>query len=304
MTNTEYLQGILKAQSLSEDSDELKALQEKRKDVEKLLRSSFEESDPKIVYGGSYAKKTLIRENYDLDMICYFAHDDTTAGEALKDIYENVAKALGEKYFVDYKTSALRLKGKSEADYKVDFHIDVVPGRFTDDKEQDVFIYQQGSEKKWLKTNPAKHISHIRDSELIDAIKLLKLWNVRRGLGLKTFVLELMVVKLISKQKNKPLDEQLITFWQTLVDSRGDVTVEDPANPSGNDLSEFNSVSMQSMLESNATNSLDLIKNSGWELIFVKLDDASNDTKSKALSNIAVIGATRTKPWANYAKKW
>jgi len=302
MTNTEYLQGILKAQSLSENSPELKALQGKRDEVEELLRSSFEESNPKIVYGGSYAKHTLIREHYDLDVICYFAHNDTAAVETLKDIYEDVAKALEEKYLVDYKTSALRLKGKLETNYEVDFHIDVVPGRFTDDKKQDVFIYQQGGEKERLKTNLAKHISHIRDSELTDTIKLLKLWKVRRGLGLKTFVLELMVVKLLSEHKNKPIDAQLTAFWQALVDCHGNMVVEDPANPSGNDLSQFNTTSMQLMLESHATNTLNLVKNSGWESIFGKPDDASNDAKSKAFSNVAVLGANRTKPWANHAK--
>jgi hypothetical protein len=132
-----------------------------------------------------------------------------------------------------------------------------------------------------------------------DAIRLLKLWNVSRGLGLKTFVLELMAVKVLGAHKSKPLNQQLTTFWQTLVDCHGNVTVEDPANPSGNDLSQFNNADSQAMLESSASSTLSLIDTSGWESIFGAVENSSGAAKSEAFSNISVLGMNRTKPWAN-----
>ena len=55
--------------SLADDSEELKTLQERRAEVEKVLRDHFEDCSPTIRYGGSKAKGTMIKEAYDLDII-------------------------------------------------------------------------------------------------------------------------------------------------------------------------------------------------------------------------------------------
>ena len=55
------------------------------------------------------AKGTMNREAYDLDIICYFAHDDTSAGKTLEEIYNNVSEALKGNYIVEPKGSAVRL---------------------------------------------------------------------------------------------------------------------------------------------------------------------------------------------------
>src|SRR5438094_110137 len=153
MTTKDYLTKVLVSQTLADDSDELQALQERRAAVEQLLRDRFKDSSPTIRYGGSKAKGTMIREAYDLDIVCYFPHDDASAGEALEDIYNNVRTALATAYFVEPKSSALRLKDRSEKTHGVDFHIDVVPGRFTDGTKSDAFLYCSSGEKKRLKTN-------------------------------------------------------------------------------------------------------------------------------------------------------
>src|SRR5262245_47678957 len=143
METKEYLEKILAGQNLEDGSQELKDLESHRKDVEKILRDGFPKCSPTIRYGGSKAKGTLIRESYDLDIVCYFPHDDTTAGETLKDIFENTHKVVAEYYYISPKTSALRLKGKKDF---IDFHIDVVPGRYVDSSKTDCFIYQNGAE--------------------------------------------------------------------------------------------------------------------------------------------------------------
>jgi len=109
MTDNEYLQSILKQQTLSEGSQELEDLREHRGDVETLLRSEFSDSSPTIRYGGSKAKGTMVREAYDLDVICYFSHGDEGAGTTLQEIFENVRAALQEKYHVEEKAVAARV---------------------------------------------------------------------------------------------------------------------------------------------------------------------------------------------------
>jgi len=125
----QYLKDVLKSQNLAEDSDQLTALRDHRSDVEAILRKKFQDSSPTIRYGGSVAKGTLILESYDLDVICYFKHEDTSAGETLKDIYYSTKAALENDYLIEGKPSALRLKSRDVSEWGTDFHIDVVPGK-------------------------------------------------------------------------------------------------------------------------------------------------------------------------------
>ncbi len=237
MNENEYLAAILKQQTLAPDSQELKALQENRAKVEGLLRDYFSTCSPTIRYGGSKAKGTMITQAYDLDIACYFPHDKTGAGETLEDIFGNTRKALESDYWVEPKPSALRLKNPDPKNFKVDFHIDVVPGRYTDDKKTDIFLYQSSGEKKRLKTNLDVHIEHVRESGVTDAIRLLKLWRVRNGLRIKHFALELLAIKLLKDKKSVTLASQLKHVWEELRDHPDNISIEDPANPAGNDLS-------------------------------------------------------------------
>jgi hypothetical protein len=301
MTTNEYLKQILSSQNLAEGSDELKALQEHRADVEKLLRDNFAACSPTIRYGGSKAKGTMNRESYDLDLICYFPNDDTAAGETLENIYNNVGDALKKKYVVERKTSVLRIKNADPANYGVDFHIDVVPGRYTDDAKSDAFLYQSGAEKKRLKTNLDTHIKHIRDSGVTDAIRLVKLWKVRNGIVLKNFVLELAVIELLKDKKRSDLAAQLEHVWTEFRDNIDDLSVKDPANPEGNDLSAAFSDSVKANLGAVARRTLDLIKTSGWEAVFGPVEHKSEAEKAAALRRIAAAVAVPTKPWCHDA---
>src|SRR5438309_10786437 len=109
METNEYLRAVLAGQQLADDSTELKDLQSERAKDEELNREKVG-SVPTIRYGGSKAKGDLIKESYDLDLICYFPFDSNTGGESLEDIYRNVGDCLSATYYVDKKTSALRLK--------------------------------------------------------------------------------------------------------------------------------------------------------------------------------------------------
>lgn len=296
MDKNEYLQKVLKSQTLASDSEELKTLQKHRADVEELLREHFNKSSPTIRYGGSKAKGTMIREAYDLDVISYFLHNDTDAGETLEDIYKNVSKALSSKYFIEPKPSALRIKDKDPKTYGVDFHIDVVPGRYTDDSKTDVFLYRASGEKKRLKTNLEVHINHVKNSGVIDAIRLLKLWRIRNGLTVKHFALELFTIDLLKKKKLAQLSDQLEHVWKELRDNVDAISIEDPANPTGNDLSDLLNSGVRSELSSVARSTLDIIQNSGWETVFGPVEEDKGNKAAK-LQRAAAAVITPTKPW-------
>jgi hypothetical protein len=296
MTVDEYLREVLDSQALGDDSDEIKAVQKHRADVEKLIRDNFRDTSLTIRYAGSRAKGTMNKESYDLDIVSYSSSADSTAGMSLDDIYGSHRKALAKKYYVEPKGSALRLKGCSPDDLGVDFHIDVVPGRFTDETKTDAYLYQASGDKKRLKTNLDVHLDHVRDSGLIDAIRLAKLWKVRNGLPIRTFVLELAVIKLLEDKKRKSISVQMEHFWTELRDNFANLSVADPANPNGNDLSRCLDENLKSQLAAAAKRTLEQIDSSGWETVFGKTEKQEKVARVEILRRAAAV-ATPTRPW-------
>jgi tRNA nucleotidyltransferase (CCA-adding enzyme) len=293
MSDDNYLKKVLEAQTLKEDGDELTALRKHRDEVEQLLRKKYGPT-PTIRYGGSMAKGTMIKESYDLDVICYFPRDDTSAGDTLKDIFESVCASLQKKYIVEPKTSALRLMDCDSKKLNPDFHIDVVPGRYVDEEKEEVNIHQSSGDKDWLKTNLRVHIEHIRDSGVIDALRLLKLWRMRNRIPIKQFVLDLLVVKLLKAKKSASLTKQITHVLQEFRDHSDDLSVEDPANPNRNDLTGLLDAA-RSGLSSIASSTLGTLERSGWEAVFTI--DADGVEKVAGLRNMVVSAPIRTKPW-------
>jgi hypothetical protein len=243
----------------------------------------------------------MIKESYDLDIVCYFPHDDTGAGETLEDIYNNTRKALEATYIVEPKASTLRVKDRGPSAGAADLHIDVVPGRFTDDSTTDVFLYRSSGEKKRLKTNLDAHIKHVKDSGVPEAIRLLKLWKVRNGVAVTTSVLELLVIKLLKEKSGSALATQLEHVWKEFRDNPATLSIEDPANPSGNDLSELLNDGVRSELSTVARRTLKLIDDSGWEAEFGPVEDRSAREKREGLRRAAAAVVTPTKPWSRGA---
>jgi len=282
MNDKQYLEDILKSQTLDPDGQEMEDLRSHRSDVDTLLRTKFEKCSPAIRYGGSKAKGTMIKESYDLDITCFFKSDESAAGATLQEIYENVEAALVGDYMITRKPSALRLKSKELSQWATDFHIDVVPGRFIDEKKEDVFLYQSSGDKGRLKTDLDVHIEHVKNSGVIDAIRLGKLWRARNYLSVRHFVLELLIIETLKQKKSSGLADQLIHVWSKLRDNIDDLTVEDPANPIGNDLSELFNSSIKSELSARAKTTLELIERYGWQQIFGPVPEKS--TKAQVVT--------------------
>lgn len=270
MATNDYYQKVLAAQTLGDDSPEMKELQINRAAVEKVLRAAFPGASATIRYGGSKAKGTLIRELYDLDLVFYVLNGNNAAGETLRDIFRNAHTALARYYVVEPKTSALRLRSRDQGS---DLHIDVVPGRFTDDSKTDCFLHQQNGEKDRLKTNLDVHIAHIRDSGVVDTLRLLKLWRVRHRVQVKQFAFELLGVKLLNGRRQRPTEEQLVYFFTEIANAAQPIAIEDPANPAGNDLSELLRRSWVG-LQMAAKSTLHQARTSGWESVFGTVEQA------------------------------
>jgi hypothetical protein len=279
MTNNEYLDEILESQTLANDGDELKLLRKRRDDVEKLLRKEYGNA-PSIRYGGSKAKNTMIIDSFDLDVICYFDNDDKTAGDTLQEIYESVAETCEDDYYIERKPSAIRLKCKDSKNDTEDYHIDVVPGRFVDDDRDDVFLYRHSAEKGRQKTNLDVHISHVKDSGVIPTIRLTKFWRVRNEMQVRNFILELLTIELLKNKKGKSLTDQLVHVWTELRDNIDDITIEDPANRTGNDLTELFNSGIKLELSDAARVALRHVANDDWKAIFGEIPAKKTNSAS------------------------
>ncbi len=294
MATNDYFQSVLAAQTLADGSAEMKELQANRAAVEKVLREVFPGASATIRYGGSKAKGTLILESYDLDIVFYVPNGNNAAGETLKEIFGNVKTALAKHYAVEPRTSAMRLRS---TDRRSDLHIDVVPGRFTDDSKTDCYLHQANGEKDRLKTNLDVHIKHIRDSGLLDALRLLKLLRVRRAIQVKQFAYELLGVKLLKGKGQRPVEEQLDHFFTEIANSEQPIAIEDPANPGGNDLSGLLKTAWPG-LRQGARSILQQAKTGGWEGIFGKPSAVPATDRAPRLEVIRQSTSTGTKPWS------
>ncbi|MDP3909850.1 MAG: hypothetical protein Q8Q14_05625 [Gemmatimonadales bacterium] len=294
MTDQEYLQAVLDEQTLAEDGQEIKDLDQHRKEVKSLLTAKFGPR-PALREGGSKAKGTMVREAYDLDLAYYFAHQDTSGGETIEEIYENVERVLQGQYHVQRKGVAVRL---FDPEGDIDFHVDVIPGRFINGDDGDAFLYPATSDKERLQTNLETHLDHVRESGVVDAIRLQKLWKARRGIGLKTFALELLVIDSLEGKQNLSLPKQLTHVWTGFRDNIENLTIEDPAN-SNNDLSEMINYQMRGVLREQSRATLQLIDANGWEAVFGQVDRASvKAAKVEALRRIVTTSPSPAKPWS------
>lgn len=292
MKPNEYLEALLDENKLTNDSDEVADMRRRRDAVEVTLRKAF--AKPSIKYGGSKAKGTMVRVSYDLDLTCYFECDDSEAGETLEEIHANVKKALvDDGYSVAEKTSAIRIHSRD-----ADFHVDVVPGRYFDSNKDDVWLHRTQGSKERLKTNLDVHVDHVTSSGVQDAICLMKLWRDRNALiEFRTFALELITIKTLDGSSKKDLDQQLRLVLGELKEHAHDITIEDPANPTGNDLSDLLPDGLRRSLKNAASSSLATADRDGWEAVFgpLKQDD---EKKSAALHAAVASTAAPSKPWS------
>ncbi len=300
MNEDTYLNNVLNSQDLDPDGEEMKNLQNHRQDVEGLLRVKFPDASSTIRYGGSKAKGTMIKESYDLDIVFYIPHGNDTVGKSLKEIYDNVYCVLIDDYYVERKASALRLKDKNPEEFGTDFHIDVVPGRYIDDTKTDVYLYRSTGEKERQKTNLEVHMIHIKDSGVVQAIRLMKLWKVKNAISIKNFVFELLVIDILENHKKKTLANQLRIVWEEFQDNYQNLCVEDPANPSGNDLSQELSEVVRWNLHSDSEWTMSTLEKEGWEAIFPLPDKDKEENLPLEVITPRVIRSSPASPWSNY----
>lgn len=216
MTPHQYLQQILNNQAMS--NLDLNKLRRLRDEIEGVLKNRYGDL-PRFYYGGSYGKKTMIRESYDLDIVIYFPFNDN---KSLKVIYNDVYQTLSTaNYVVTPKTVSLQLP------YQDGFHIDVVPGKAQDKTYYYASLYKNG-EDSWMQTSLKTHIDYARKYR--DIIKLMKLWRLRYFLDWKTFAVEQTVIRALNGKNSYDYAQSLTEVFEFIKNQIKYIRLVDPAN--------------------------------------------------------------------------
>lgn len=219
MTGHAYLSQVLQSQGMRDQ--ELDLVQSTRDGLFTLLSREFAGA-PRIYYGGSYGKKTMIREAFDLDLVVYFPPTERRSlGELFGAVHSTLANA---GFTVHPQTVALRLPGQGG------FHVDVVPGRAQDDSFLYATLYKNTQPPSTLQTSLKVHIDAVRTTELGPIVRLLKLWRLRHAVPLKTFALELLAARALKGLAKDDLATAVITVLRYISTEMGRVRLEDPAN--------------------------------------------------------------------------
>jgi hypothetical protein len=225
LSTQEYLQALLDSQIVTEG--ELSVLRELRRRIE--ARLSVFDGNPRFYYAGSYGKNTMIRENYDLDIIMYWPSNTTYN---IKGIYDAVGEQLKKEF-----TKVVPKTVCWEIPFQDGFHVDVVPGRALDTGFKEANLHRTDTGTT-LKTSIKTHIDTVRSSGRRDAIRLIKLWRERKRVPFKkSFLLEMMTINGCNSTSYTNLHAQTLATLEYISGNIETVQIKDPAN-SNNSLSD------------------------------------------------------------------
>ena len=150
-------------------------------------------------------------------------------------IYNKIATELERaRYIIERKNSAICVRGDA-SNYNWDISVDVVPGKYTqNDNNNDVYLWCNKDGCR-LKSNPEKQIGYVKNSNVKDLIRLIKLYRDNKKFKFKSFYLEVFAIDFVGREiedKDNVYDK-MIKFCSHFEDI-GSVTLFDPANSNNN----------------------------------------------------------------------
>lgn len=214
-----HLQTVLDSQRVSTTAEyQLRSIRDK---LETVLRGNWNTGDPHFYYSGSFGKRTMIRESYDLDLVVYFPHNSQFT---VKGFYVAVEQRLTRAGY-----TAVRHNVSIRLPYDGGFHIDVVPGRVlaSDDNYANLYVSERDTTKQ---TSIKIHIQHVRQGGNQDIIKLMKVWRLRHQVPIGSFVLELSLEEALKSCRKTTLEDRVWEVLLYLRDRYFNARLVDPAN--------------------------------------------------------------------------
>jgi|SRR6185437_7591607 len=219
MTPHDYLVSVLRNQE--PENGQVATLRAIRGEIESKLRLAVG-SAPRFYYGGSYAKGTMIRECFDLDIVVYHP---AGSSRTMADLFNSTGTALQQAgYIVRPKTVAWHLP------YDGGFHVDVVPGRAQDLSYLYATLFTNTPRAGTLQTSLKKHIDAVSKTGLADIVRLLKVWRLRHGVPLTTFAMEILTARALDGFSCSDYGSATMRVLMYIRDQIPQIRLVDPAN--------------------------------------------------------------------------
>ncbi len=252
MANENYLREILNDQSLT--VNQIDNLRMQRDRIERQLRNGIR-GTPKAYYGGSYAKNTMIRASYDLDIVLFWPSDSPFS---LENLYRTAKGVLDSNW-----RTVVEKKVGLELPFEGDFHIDVIPGKFSSKDENYAYLYNNKTGGRF-QTSIFVQVNYVKKSKREDVIRLMKLWKKRKDVPIKTFILEICVIEGCKGYDRSILESQLLAAFEYIRDNIQNTRIVDPSN-SNNIISDDLSIEQKNRIRRLADQA---IKAQNWNQVF------------------------------------
>lgn len=233
-----YLDDVLYSYKMKHVKSLMDNYIKKRDEIkEKIITEYSNNLTSNPINSGSYAKHTAINIKFDIDLFVPFKRKSfNTLEEMYKEVYDFFSnpERFNDSNLVSCKQQRTSIGLKFNIDNKI-IEMDIIPGReIEEDKYSetgDVNLYDSKKDQQSIKTNIKKHIDLISGKKIERAIiRLLKIWNYRNNIGIKSFLIELIVIKALSNLSTTNLWENLEATLIFIRDNIETVKLPDPAN--------------------------------------------------------------------------
>ena len=223
----QYLRSVLARESV--DMGPLSPIRAIQAQLEPTLTAWAGNNLNWIAPSGSFAKGTAVRTGTDLDL---FISLSPNTPETLTAIYHKLFRQMAGAHFIPRrKNVSIGIKYRG-------LEVDLVPGRRQNllTTNHSLFVKRKGT---WKMTNVATHVAVVRGSNLLDEIRLFKIWRDQKKLDFPSFYLELTLIAAFGGAPwlYPSIEDRIQRALAYIKDNLHTARVVDPAN-SNNILSE------------------------------------------------------------------
>lgn len=234
-----YLDKVLAAENLKSDPYLYQAMLAKRQEIKTWLSVEFDTllvSMPEDA--GSFANRTAIVSNYDLDIVVPFKRSSYNSLEEMyNDVYSAINTKFGNTANVIKQTKAISIEFETN---KLRVYIDIVPGReinnYKIDRELNLFVTRRNF---WNSNSSFK--TKVRNQMLINntrarkIVKLLKIYKERNILDLPSVIIDHCVsIRPNMSDYKYSTKENLLDSMRNLANKLGQNKLRDNANTNNN----------------------------------------------------------------------
>lgn len=234
-----HLDAVIKTHNVELEEAKITAYRTKRDEIKVALQQHYRGCMYDPLNSGSYAKKTAINTNFDLDLAVPFKRGEF---RTLRDMFEDV-----EGWVEDQKSSnrfGITQVSRQRRSINLIFHVngheldmDIVPGReLNSDQYQEDYnlnLYDSKDDTS-IQTNIKTHTELMLNRNLErEVIKLMKVWKTAHKQDMKSFLVELMILSAFDKDSSladKKLYERLKGSLEYMADNITTIRLVDPAN--------------------------------------------------------------------------